>query len=77
MRMLFRTKASLMNKGFKNQQRAKQIFTVVLIRVSHRYVLMALILSLIILGCTNKPRFQPEAGNAPHCGSAASQEGGA
>jgi|GEM_PF-2662099 len=24
-----------------------------------------------------KPRFQPEAGNAPHCGSAASQEGGA
>lgn len=42
-----------MNKGFKNQQRVKQIFTVVLIRVSHRYVLVALILSLIILGCTN------------------------
>ncbi|WP_335091666.1 sugar ABC transporter substrate-binding protein [Nostoc sp.] len=53
MSMLFRTKASLMTKGLKNQQRVKQTFTVMLIRASHRYVLLALILSLIILACIN------------------------
>lgn len=51
--MLFTTKASPIGKGFKNQQRAKQIFIGVLIRASHRYILVALILSLIIIGCTN------------------------
>ncbi|MEH2463984.1 sugar ABC transporter substrate-binding protein [Nostoc sp.] len=51
--MLFTTKASPIGKGFNNQQRAKQIFTEVLIRASHRYILVALILSLIIIGCTN------------------------
>lgn len=46
-----------MGKGFKNQQRAKQIFTVVPIRASHRYILVALILSLIILACINILKF--------------------
>lgn len=42
-----------MAKGSKNQQRVKQTFTVVLIRASHRYVLVALILSLIIIAYIN------------------------
>ncbi|MDZ8259972.1 ABC transporter substrate-binding protein [Nostoc sp. ChiQUE01b] len=53
MSILFRTKANPMAKGFKNQQRVKQTFTVMLIRASHRYVLVALILSLIILAYIN------------------------
>ncbi len=48
-----RIKASRIAKGFKNQQRAKQTSSVVPIQTSRYYVLMALILSLIIIACTN------------------------
>ncbi|MDZ8189534.1 MAG: ABC transporter substrate-binding protein [Nostoc sp. ChiSLP02] len=53
MSMLFPTKASPMAKGFKNQQTGKQTFTVMAIKASHRYILVGLILSLIIVVCIN------------------------
>ena len=56
-------KASQITKVFKNQQRAKETFTVVPRQTNRRYALMALILCLIIVACTNTYQSSPSPVN--------------
>ncbi|MEH2397821.1 hypothetical protein [Nostoc sp.] len=61
--MVSKKKASQITKVFKNQQRAKETFTVVPRQTNRRYAFMALILCLIIVACTNTYQSSPSPVN--------------